>query len=124
MHEVIDIMIEARASNAKKVRNLRNSVKLLRSSNVSQRVIRDFVATYRDSYLIPVLPMRARAFRGEAARLRKFAKSELPGIHGSGSYVGGDGYSYCGLADADFYAREEAAEWAEKYEEAAKELPE
>lgn len=49
----------------------------------------------------------------EAGRLFEFAASPLPGAPGcDGTYVMDDGYSLCGMADADYYAREDARDTA------------
>ena len=56
--------------------------------------------------------LHPEALYNEAGRLFAFAHTPLPGIHGSGDYVGFDGYSYCGLADADCAAREDARDEA------------
>lgn len=57
--------------------------------------------------------LHPEALYNEAGQLFAFSRTPLPGAPGcNGTYVMDDGYSLCGLADADCAAREDAREQA------------
>jgi hypothetical protein len=115
----IEYLRDNRARLARYIRHYRSVRHLIGEHHLKCLVANTFAQFDPEDYM----PLRRENLLMAARALRKFAQSELPGAPGcGGTYVGFDGYSYCGLADGHLAEREGAELMAQAYEYAADHL--